>query len=190
MRKGLTSVLMIPLLLLAGCGEREARMEHSFTTFRDALIDTAGVTAHASLTADAGDTVADYELEVAYDGQETVVTITEPALIAGVTARGKWGESTLSYDGVILGAGALDEDGLTPVSAIPRMLEAMAGGYKELLWWDGELVAARLYVSETSRCTVWLDPETCVPQYAEISSDGKRVISCTFTDWELTPGGQ
>lgn len=192
MRKGLTSVLMIPLLLLAGCGEREARMEHSFTAFRDALIDTAGVTAHASLTADTGGAVADYELEIAYDGQETAVTVTEPALIAGVTAKAKWGESTIAYDGVMLGAGALDENGLTPVSAVPAMLEAMAGGYKELLWWDGELVAARLYVSETSRCTVWLDPDTSVPQYAEISSDGKRVISCTFTDWELsiTPGGE
>lgn len=188
MRKGLISVLMIPLLLFTGCGEREAEMEKSFTTLREGLIHAENLTAQVSVRTDTGETIGAYEMNLSYDGQETVVEITEPALIAGVTARTKWGESTITYDGVMLGAGALNEDGLTPGSAVPAMLEAMAGGYKELLWWDGDLVAARLYVSETSRCTVWLDPETATPQYAEISSDGRCVITCSFAQWELVSG--
>ena len=184
------AVLMIPLLLLAGCGAQEAATKRTFASFREELIHAQSVTACAALTADSGESIAGYVLEVAYDGAETSLTITEPALLAGVTARVKWGESTLVYEDVMLGAGPLDKDGLTPVSAIPAILEAMAGGYEELIWRDGDYVAARLYVSETSRCTVWIDPETYVPVTAEISSDGQRVISCTFTNWALTPGGE
>lgn len=188
MRKLIASVLMITLLLLPGCGTQEAATKRMFEDFRETLIHAQSVTAHAALTADTGETVAGYALEVSYDGAETTLTITEPALLAGVTAKAKWGESTLAYGDVMLGAGPLDEDGLTPVSAVPAILEAMAGGYEELLWRDGEYIAARLYISETSRCTVWLDPETSIPASAEISSDGRCVIRCTFTDWALTPG--
>lgn len=188
MRKLIASVLMITLLLLPGCGAQEAATKRTFEDFRETLIHARSVTAHAALTADNGETVAGYALDVSYDGAETTLTVTEPALLAGVTARAKWGESTLAYGDVMLGAGPLDEDGLTPVSAVPAILETLAGGYEELLWRDGEYIAARLYISETSRCTVWLDPETSIPASAEISSDGRCVIRCTFTDWALTPG--
>ena len=188
MRKGIVSVLMIPLLLLGGCGEREAKLEKGFSSFRESLVAAESVTARADLTADYGGTVADYVLDVAYDGRSTRVTVVEPEIISGVTAEARWGETTIAYDGVMLGAGALDEDGLTPVSAIPAALAAMAGGYVELLWWDGEAIAARLYVSETARCTVWLDAATLAPTAAEISSNGRRVVTCAFADWTLTPG--
>lgn len=185
MRKALISVLMISLLLLGGCGEREARLQNDFAAFRDALIAAGGVGFRAELTADYGETVSTYLLAVSYDGQETAVEIMEPALLSGVRAVAKWGEAAMEYDGVMLGAGPLDEDGLTPVSALPAILSAMAGGHEELLWWDGDTAAARLYVGESSACTVWLD-KGLVPVRAELSSGGRTVISCAITDWTIT----
>lgn len=182
------AVLMIPLLLLAGCGEREAKLEKGFDDFREALIGAERVTVRAELTADYGGSAASYVLDAACDGTETTVTVVEPALIAGVTAAVKWGETSVVYDGVMLGAGPVDEDGLTPVSAVPSILAAMAGGYVELLWWDGDYIAARTYVSEASRCTVWLEADTLTPVSAEIACDGRRAITCVFTNWEVLPG--
>lgn len=184
----LAAVLMIPLLLLPGCGEREARLENGFSAFRESLLAARRVTARAELTADYGGAVEEYVLDVDWDGQETALTVSMPEQIAGVRARAKWGETTLEYGDVILGAGALDEDGLTPVSAVPAVLEAMAGGYVELLWWDGDYIAARLYVTDASRCTVWLEETTLTPVSAEIAAEGRRVITCSFTDWAVTPG--
>ncbi len=187
MRKRFLSVLMIPLLLLAGCGEREAKLERRFGAFREAVLGAASVTFRGSLTADFGGTAETYVLDVSYDGRETAVTVVEPRLLAGVTARARWGETTVEYGGVMLGMGELDADGLTPASALPVVLQAMAGGGTELIWQEDGLLAARLYAGESSRCTVWLD-ENDVPVMAEIASDGRAVITCAIQDWKLTPG--
>jgi hypothetical protein len=186
MRKRLALLLMIPLLLLPGCGEREETMQERFGDFRQAVTLAQHISVQAALTADYGDTVQSYTLAVDYDGQETVMQVIEPDLLAGVTARVQWGETSLEYDNVLLAAGTLDDQGLTPVSAVPAMLQAMASGYVELVWGEDGYMAARLYVSDSSVCTLWLEPDTLTPVYGELASDGKRVLSCEFTDWEIS----
>jgi hypothetical protein len=186
MKKRLALLLMIPLLLLPGCGEREETMQDSFDAFREAVTLAQHISTQAALTADYGDTVQSYTLAVDYDGQETVMEVIEPALLAGVKARAQWGQSSIEYDNVLLAAGELDEEGLTPVSAVPAMLQAMASGYVELLWWEEPYIAVRLYVGEASACTLWLEPETLTPVHGEIVADGRRVLSCEFTDWEIS----
>ena len=178
-------VLMIPLLLLAGCGEREAKLEKSFAGFRESVNGASLVTVRGTLTADTGESVEEYVLDASYDGKQTTVEIVEPALIAGVKATARWGETEIEYGGVLLGAGALDEEGLTPVAAMPAIFAAMAGGYVELLWWDGDLLAARIYTGEDARCTVWLEADSLTPVHAEIASGGRTVISCELTDWHM-----
>ena len=180
------AVLMIPLLLLAGCGEREARLEKSFEVFRESVAAAGLVTVRGTLTADFGETEERYVLDASYDGKQTTVEIVEPALIAGVKASARWGETSIEYGGVLLGTGALDEEGLSPVAAMPAIFAAMAGGYAELLWWDGDLVAARIYAGENARCTVWLEAESLVPVHAEIASGGRTVVSCDLTGWQIT----
>ena len=180
------AVLMIPLLLLAGCGEREARLEKKFDGFRETLLAASEVTLRASLTADYGENVEHYVVDAAYDGKQTALTVAEPALLGGVRVTARWGETELSYGSVVIGAGPLNEDGITPVSAVPVMLEAMAGGHAELIWRDGDSLAARLYAGEDSRCTVWLGEDDLTPFHAEISSGGRTVISCELSDWSVT----
>jgi hypothetical protein len=177
---------MIPLLLLVGCGEREATLNEGFAAFRQSVTTAEHIALTAELTAEYEQTTASYTLAADYDGQETVIQVLAPEIIAGVQARAKWGEATVAYDNVILAAGALDEEGLTPVSAIPAMLEAMASGYVELLWWEEDYVAARLYVGQDSVCTLWLDGESLTPVHGEIASGGRQVISCEFTSWEIS----
>jgi len=184
-RSHFAAALMIPLLLLAGCGEREARLEKDFTGFRESLNGASLVTVRGTLTADAGESVEESVIDASYDGKQTTVEVIEPALIACVKPTARWGETEIEYGGVLLGAGALDEEGLTPVSAMPAIFAAMAGGYVELLWWDGDSLAARMYAGEDSRCTVWLEAESLTPAHAEIASGGRTVISCELTDWRM-----
>ena len=179
------AVLAIALMLLAGCGERTAALEKSFADFRESVAGAELVTVRGTLTADYGESVENYVLDASYDGKQTAVEIVEPALVAGVRATARWGETEIEYGNVLLGAGPLDADGLTPVAAMPAIFAAMAGGYTELLWRDGDLIAARIYAGENSRCTVWLTEDTLTPVHAEIASDGRTVISCDLTDWHI-----
>lgn len=183
MRKALVSVLMIPLLLLAGCGEREAALERTFAELRESLHAAGSVRYRAALTVDEGGAVSSYTLDASYDGAATRVTVVEPALLAGVTATARRGEASVEYGGVVVGAGALCGDGLTPVSALPTLTEALAGGYCELMWWDGDLPAARYCAGEDTVVTVWLDGGA--PVCAEFSSDGVTVVTCRITDWKV-----
>ncbi|MCD8322445.1 MAG: hypothetical protein LUC89_06140 [Oscillospiraceae bacterium] len=186
MRRAILSALMITLLLLPGCGEREERLEKSFSQFREDVTLAQEITLEAELTANYGGTAATYTLSAVYDGQQTEIEVLSPDIIAGVKATVLRGETTVSYENVLLGAGAVDEEGLTPVSAIPVMLDAMASGYTELLWWEGDYIVARLYVGEQSVLTLWLDQDSLAPISSEIATAGETVIACSFTQWSIT----
>ena len=185
MRKFLVSVLMMTLLLLSGCGEREARLERDFDEFRRSVTETENLTASVRLTAMTGGTVSEYLLSLAYDGSAASVTIAEPELLAGITAVAERGQTEIEYESVRLGAGALDETGLTPVSALPAVIDAVQSGYLELLWWEEPYLCARLHVSDSSVLTLWLEGDTITPYVAEIASDGRVVVRAVFEEWTI-----
>jgi len=185
MRKTIISALMIPLLLLAGCGEREAKLADGLARFRQSLTEAQTITTKAELTADWGESTQTYTLNTTYTAGATRLEILAPELIAGITATVTEGGAQVEYDGVMLSVPPVSEDGLTPVSALPAVFAAARDGYAEMTWWEDGYIAARLYVSENSTATVWINPETLALKWAEISTDGRTVISCTFSDWEI-----
>ena len=185
MRKAIVSALMMTLLVLPGCGGRE-RTEAAFLGLRQAVTDASCVTATAEISANYGGAVSAYTVEMTYDGRETVMELTSPATVAGIRASARQGETAVAYENVVLGAGPLDPEGLSPVSALPVLMDAIASAYVELVWRDGDLDAARLYVGDSSVATVWLDPAAGAPVFGEISDQGETVISCRFTDWDIS----
>lgn len=102
MQRRSIAALMISLLLLSACGHGVG--ERSFQTFRDTLTGSL-VTVTAQVRADYGDTVADYTLtcrELA-DGYD--LTVIAPETAEGVGAHLRQGESTLTFDDILLPAG-------------------------------------------------------------------------------------
>ena len=97
MRRAIASALMMTLLFLPGCGEREVRLEESFDALRQAVTAAQSIRFEAELTADWGGSVAEYALTVAYDGQETVQQIRAPELLSGVKARSLRGQTWVDY---------------------------------------------------------------------------------------------
>ena len=148
-------------------------MEKAFDSLRSAVTAAQSITFQVAVAADYGGTAAEYGLAVSYDGQQTEIEILSPELLAGVKATALRGQTSVGYEGVILGAGPLDKEGTTPVSAVPVLLDALASAYVELLWRDGDYAAARLYAGESSVLTVWLDEDTLTPQAAEIAAGGR-----------------
>lgn len=185
MGKGFVSVLMIALLLLPGCGEREAKQERDLARFRESVSAAQELTASVALTAMTEGAISEYELALSYDGGETAVTIRRPETLAGVSARAERGQTEIEYDGIRLGAGALDDTGLTPMSALPAVIDAIQSGYLELLWREEPWLCARIHVSDSSVLTLWLEEDTLEPYVAEIAADGRVVIRMVFSDWKM-----
>ena len=119
------------------------------------------------------------------------MVIREPEMLAGVTARMDGDEGILEYEDLSLETGFLDGESLSPVSALPTLVEAartqyidrctLADGVLEVHCADPEEDAG------TGReVTLYFDAQTHALTGGEISQDGRWVITCEITEFTKT----
>lgn len=192
MGRGAGFVPMISLILaLTACGGPSGggTAREAAGAIQSQYQDMESFSAQVQLTADYGQRVYTFDLTAEGDGGETVLSLTQPDLVAGVTARMDGEDNVLEYDGLILETGPLDEEGLSPLSAVPVMLEAAGEGYiTECLWAEENVLQVRLgdpeRVSGQGReILLWFAADTGALTQGEIWSDGVRVIQCEYTDF-------
>lgn len=190
MRKCLVCVLMTTLLL-AGCGQGGGNeAEELALTIRGEHLAMNGCAARAAVTADYGQRVYRYEMAVSVTGEETLLTLSAPETVAGLTARMTGEENLLEFDGVSVETGPLDDNGLTPVSAVPALLEAAKTGYITACALEEDGTILRVDCGDPAgspgtgaETALWFDVSTHALTRGEISSDGFRVILCEFSDF-------
>ena len=180
MKRILLPALLLVSLLLTGCGSRALKTR--FTEFSDTLAARQTLRYEASIRAEYPDRRADFKLRYEKDAEGERVTVLEPALIAGLSARIAPGSDALVYDGMILDAGPLDAFGLTPMSALPRLTEALCAGFLDSVWEEDGLTAAQLIPDDEQSVTVWFDGGMR-PVRAELASGGETRVFCEITDW-------
>ena len=188
--------MILSLLLLPSCGgmEEQNQAEELALTIRGEYLALESLSASMDVTADYGARVYDFALTAAVSGEETVLTLTEPEWAAGLTARITGEEGALEYDGLILETGSLDGEDLSPMSALPQLLEAARSGYMaECSLEEGEqrtLLQVRYADADQApgegrETTLWFDPDTHALVEGEISVDGLRVIRCAISEFTI-----
>lgn len=195
MRRRLMCVPMIILCLtLAACGgEGGTRTEQLALDVRGTYLSMSACAGEAELTADYGQRVYEYTLSFRWEREgDTVLTVLAPERAAGVTARIRAGETALEYDGVRLETGPLNEDGLSPVDAVPALLTAAREGFMAECGMEqlGETQALRICCREPeaqagtgTEITLWFAPDTHALLRGEVSRDGTAVIQCAFSSF-------
>lgn len=173
----------LAILALSGCGggpgpeELAAQIEASYA--QAAQVDFA-----ARIRADYGDRVYDFTVSCSSGADGGVLTVAEPEIIAGVTVRFSSDGATLAYDGAEVFTGEILPEGLSPVDAVPMLLD---------LWRDGlvteavfekrdgeECLAALFHVNERVESRTWFSKNTWLPLRSEVYLDGYTVIGCDF----------
>lgn len=190
MRKCLICVLMTTLLL-AGCGKAGvSEGEELALAIRGEYLAMDGCAARAAITADYGQRVYRYEMAVAVTGEETLLTLSAPETVAGLSARMTGEENLLEFDGVSVETGPLDDSGLTPVSAVPALLEAARSGYITACALEEDGTVLRVDCGDPAgspgtgtETALWFDTSTHALIKGEMSVDGFRVILCEFSDF-------
>ena len=198
MRKTLFCVLMTTLLL-AGCAAGEGRedwtAEELALQIRTEYLAAPGCAGTAAVTADYGQRVYEFQLEFSWRREgETVLTITAPEELAGLTARVAEGEGRLEFQGVSLGTGDLTGEGLTPLEYLPAVMEQIDEGYMAVCALEtlGETEALRVVFREAE-----LGPEEGLEYFlwfsrtehsllrAELYQEGCLVLQSEFETFTL-----
>lgn len=190
--------MILPLLLLTACaGGRVSEAEELTNRTRTAYLELTACAGSASVTADYGLRVYDYALDFTYQREgETVLILTAPEDVAGVTATIAQGETGLEFDGVAVETGPVDPSGLSPLDAIPALLRYAREGYVAECALEGEEGGkTELHLlcrdpekgpGEGLECELWLDGESLALLRGELSQGGLTVIQCAFSDWTMT----
>lgn len=194
-RKALLICVLMMTLPLCACraGGGTSPQEQALSIRTDYLSAT-GCTAQVSLRADYGRRVYDYEGTVAVSGEDTVLTLTAPSEVAGVVARLSGTDGQLEYDGAVVETGPLSDEGLTPLGAVPALLEAACSGFMDsstLETLDG-ISVLRVLCRDPSRspgqgqeATLWFDPTSGALLLGELTLDGRQVVRCEFEQFTL-----
>lgn len=181
MRKALLPLLLIPCLLLTGCGGRA--LEKRFAEFSEALKEKENLSFSADLRAEYADRTLHFTLDYSRDEDGQTIAVREPERIAGIRAHLAPGSSTLEFEGLILDTGPLDPYGLSPMTALPKLVETLGSGHLDALWEEQGAPVYRLILDDHLSATVWFEAETMTPIRAEIQSDETVHIFCEIHDW-------
>lgn len=189
MRRIVSCVLMMALLL-AGCGKSGAESpENLAARIRGEYLNLAGWKGNMDVTVEYEDRFFDFSLAVTWEREgETVLTITAPELVAGITARIVDGEGYLTYDGASLSTGPITGEGLTPMEAVPFLMEQVTTGYMaRCALADGVLtVLCRDPANaegEGIECTLRFDADTHDILEMEAAWNGFTVLRAGITDF-------
>lgn len=186
MRRGWIAALMISALLLTGCGSGGA--EEQFDAFRKSLEASGSVTVTAEVTAVAEEDVTAFTLSCAEAAEEYSIEVTEPEMLSGVRAHLRQDDATLEFDNIVLPMGTLSDNGLSPLTALPAVIEAARSGYADLIWTEDGKTVAQLIVDDTTTVRLYLD-DAGTPVHAELSVEDATVMQCSILTWQQNERG-
>ena len=192
MRKALLFAPML-MLLLTACGGEE---KDPAAELQAQYANLAGAVMEADVSCHYADEDRAYTLLCDYAPDRSTVTVLSPANLAGISATVENGTLTLSYEDISLDAGGFSAAAISPVAALPKLMQAAASGYvteksEETV---GERPCLRLACDlpddEGTVYTTWFDQETLLPLRSEISAEGTVVFEVAWTRFEVTGGGE
>jgi len=188
-RKVLLFVPML-ILLLTACGGGE--QDDTALQLQQQYAAVESATMEAEIVCHYDNEVREYKLLCAYTPEKSTVTVLSPENLAGISAQVENGTLTLSYDDISLDAGTYSAAAVSPVVALPKLMEAAAWGYpgEQSEETVGERVCIRLGCDLSDEpgtmYTTWFDKETLLPLRSEITVDGTLLFEVTWSRFEVT----
>ena len=183
MKKRLVLLFSVMCLCLSACGNDKA--QESFESFLASLRESEGLSFDASLRSEYDDKTVEFSVRYASDSEGCSVTVTRPDLISGISAHVRKGESELHFDSLILDTGELTDFGLTPMSALPMMIDGLLNGYTESVWEENSEIAVHIEAADALDVQLRLDKYSLTPLSAELISGGKVKVFVDISNWNV-----
>lgn len=201
--------LILPILmtvLLTSCTQtgaisgtgQEVTAEEEARQMRTEYLAAGFCAGSAEITADYGQRVYEFGMDFTWEkAGETVLTLTAPSDLAGLTARISEGQSRLEFDGISLDTGELTGEGLTPLELVPALMEWVQTGFMAQCTYEDLEEAPVLRVQfrdpdmqagTGTECTVWFARTGHALLRTELYWNGELALSGRFTNFTLGEG--
>jgi len=186
-RKWFCVPMMTLCLLLTGCGKEKPTPEDLRLRWQEmggCTMEAVVVCAQENLEWE-----ATLRCDYAADGPCTVEVLS-PEHVAGVKAVIDGTERRLEYEGVVLDAGTLSREAISPAECLPHLVDALRAGWlleeNEETWRDVPCLRMTLEQSGAQTeilSTVWLRLDDGTPLRGEIAVDGENILTAEFTSF-------
>lgn len=192
MRKVMLFAPML-LFLLTACGGEEP---NPVTELQRQYAAVTSATMEADIVCHYEDEVREYTLLCAYTPEKSTVTVLAPDELSGISAAVENGTLTLSYDDLSLDAGVYSAAAVSPVAALPKLMEAAGRGYpaqqSEETLDQRACIRMGCDLSDDTETlyTTWFDKDSLLPLKSEITQNGVLVFEVTWSRFEVTGQAQ
>lgn len=190
------AIYTVGLVLLVGCSVVNEDKSAALLA-RTTLLEMTRYTAQCDVVADYGQRLYEFSVLASFGEGETTLTVTAPDNISGIKLKqkGVGGDTALIWEDIILETGDLTTTKLTPLTAIPWIITTAKTGYiagvsERIL---DERTVLELYCRDPEgevgtgiETLVWLDPTDHSLLGGEIFEEGRRVLTCTFTQFVIS----
>ncbi len=179
--------LMISLAVLCGCS-KSAKYEGMYTDWREGWLAAAEHQIEAKVVASDDEKVCEYTLLYTVNAEGETVEVRSPELIADIKAHIMEDEAQLSYDGAMLDTGGTLTEKLSPLMALPALMDVVREGHLENSWSekkDGIILAVtELEMPDGTVMTLWQRSSDMTPVYADVRSGERVQIKITITKFD------
>ena len=189
MRMKVCVPMMLLCLLLSGCGTEKKED----VNLRDPYQTMEGCQMEAVVRCSEKDLAWEATMRCTYLPEESRVEVVQPETLAGVRAVVRQDGWQLEYEELCLDIGPLSQEEISPVLALPRLMEALRSGWlleeNRETWQDEPCL--RLMVDQTGEqggkiySTIWLKEADGTPLRGEITVDGAVILTIEFTAFEF-----
>lgn len=184
------AVLATLLLLLSGCAAEE---DHVAEDILRRYEEMEGCRMEAVVQCEYESEQREYTLRCDYasDGESTV-TVLAPAALKGLSVTYNGADRTLVYDDLVLDAGTMGANRLSPAEVLPRLMDAIKNGWfleEQSLQEDGRALRQMTFETEENGLkqywTVLFDEQTGLPTAAEVTEEAQLFFTMEFTNFSF-----
>ena len=173
MRQAALLALMISLALLCGCTAAGSG-EEDFCQWRESFLSAESRAIYAEVTALSEESETVFLLRLESTAKEDKVEILAPEELSQVSAHISGEDSTLCYDGAVLSLGGAAAQRISPMMALPMLMDFLREGHFESSWSEtleeAEVLVTELEDAKGRKMQLFQDKENMQPRFASIRS--------------------
>ena len=179
------------LILLCGCNINQDNIEKSADKINKTYYDLSDFETEIKFLCDSGQSILEYDCKFEYNKEYgQTLTIENPNSLSGIVINSTGTSKdniTINYNDTVLDFDISAQFGTSPADFMPNLIATLINNEPDEVWKETQsgqklLVARYETITDKKPITsqVWLYETTLLPMYAEVYTDGERVLQAFF----------